>query len=266
MSGNLLALLYLVAGALFIMALSGLSHPATSRRGNHLRHGRHGDRHLTTLAAAPPASFSTWLLIMVGLAHRRRHRRGDRPAHRHDGHAAARRRLPFAGRPRRGFRRGRRPLCARMPSASARPAASMRGSLVEMSLGAAIGAVTFTGSIVAFTKLRGCVSGAPVVFRGQHSSISRSASCSCFSSSPSSPRREPCLFWLIVAPRLRARRPDHHPDRRRRHAGRHLDAQFLFRAGRRQASASRSATPRSSSPARWSAHPAPSSPTSCARG
>ena len=41
-------------------------------------------------------------------------------------------------------------------------------SLIEMGLGVAVGAVTFTGSIIAFAKLQALMSGAPLVFPGQH--------------------------------------------------------------------------------------------------
>ena len=41
-------------------------------------------------------------------------------------------------------------------------------SLIEMSIGAAVGAITFSGSIIAFLKLQGIMSGAPITFKGQH--------------------------------------------------------------------------------------------------
>jgi NAD(P) transhydrogenase subunit beta len=167
MSGNLIALLYLVAGALFILALNGLSHPATSRRGNILGMVGMAIAILTTLFAAPPASFSTSLMILVGLA------LGGGVG------TVIARRIAMTAMPQlvAAFH-SLVGLAAVFVAAAALYAPHAfgigeaghihRGSLVEMSLGAAIGALTFTGSIVAFTKLQGLVSGAPVVFRGQH--------------------------------------------------------------------------------------------------
>ena len=67
MSANLAAVLYLVAGSLFIMALRGLSSPATSRIGNMYGMVGMAIAVLTTLALAKPVGILPWLLIVAGL-------------------------------------------------------------------------------------------------------------------------------------------------------------------------------------------------------
>ena len=67
-SANLAALLYLVAGILFILALRGLSSPATSRRGNTLGMIGMAIAILTTLAVTGPSDWLSWLLIVAGIA------------------------------------------------------------------------------------------------------------------------------------------------------------------------------------------------------
>uniref|UniRef100_UPI003F98F5C4 NAD(P)(+) transhydrogenase (Re/Si-specific) subunit beta n=1 Tax=Roseiarcus sp. TaxID=1969460 RepID=UPI003F98F5C4 len=68
MNPNLAAILYLVAGVLFILALRGLSSPASSRQGN--RYGMIGMAIaiLTTLALKPPSGVLSWLLVILGFA------------------------------------------------------------------------------------------------------------------------------------------------------------------------------------------------------
>jgi len=68
MSANVAALLYLVAGVLFILALRGLSNPETSRRGNLFGMIGMAVAVATTLAEHPPADFAAWVLVIVGVA------------------------------------------------------------------------------------------------------------------------------------------------------------------------------------------------------
>jgi NAD(P) transhydrogenase subunit beta len=68
MSPNLVALLYLVAGVLFILALRGLSSPESSRRGNMFGMIGMGIAVATTLASHPPADGVAWALVVVGIA------------------------------------------------------------------------------------------------------------------------------------------------------------------------------------------------------
>ncbi len=167
MSANLSALLYLLAGSLFILALKGLSHPETSRRGNTLGMIGMGVAVLTTLFAIPEGSFTTWLLIIGGIGI------GGAIG------AVTAKRIAMTEMPQlvAAFH-SLVGLAAVFVAASALYAPESFnigtagnihvGSLIEMSLGVAIGAITFSGSVIAFTKLHGLVSGAPIVFPGQH--------------------------------------------------------------------------------------------------
>jgi len=167
MSLSLAALFYLASGVLFILALRGLSSPESSRQGN--RYGMIGMAIavVTTLLIASPDSFGLWLLIIGGIA------LGGGIG------TVIAQRIPMTAMPQlvAAFH-SLVGLAAVFVAAAALYAPSAFGigsvgaikisSLIEMGLGVAIGAITFTGSIVAFTKLQGLVSGAPVVFAGQH--------------------------------------------------------------------------------------------------
>ncbi len=112
MSENLVALLYLVAGVLFIQALRGLSSPDTSRRGNLLGMIGMTIAVLTTLGRASAGQPAVLGPGRRRHRHRRRHRRGDRAARADDLDAGTGRRLPLAGRHGGGAGRGRRLLRA----------------------------------------------------------------------------------------------------------------------------------------------------------
>ena len=167
MSADIAALAYLVSGALFILALRGLSSPVTSRRGNLLGMLGMAIAVVTTLVLADIAEGLTWGLIVLGVGI--------------GGGAGAviARRIPMTAMPQlvAAFH-SLVGMAAVLVAAAALNTPDAYGigtvgdirvaSLVEMSIGSAIGAVTFTGSVVAFTKLQGLVSGRPVVFPGQH--------------------------------------------------------------------------------------------------
>jgi NAD(P) transhydrogenase subunit beta len=168
MSPNVVALLYLAAGVLFILALRGLSSPASSRRGNLLGMIGMTIAVLTTLAQiGAPDSASTWILIVLGLAIG-----GGIGAY-------IARSIPMTSMPElvAAFH-SLVGLAAVFVAAGAlyapeafgigTPGNIAAGSLVEMSLGVAIGAITFTGSVIAFAKLSGRMSGKPIILPLRH--------------------------------------------------------------------------------------------------
>ncbi len=166
-SANIAALLYLVAGVLFIMALRGLSSPASARQGNLYGMVGMAIAVLTTLGVAGPTDPLSWILIIgglgiggtIGAVMARRIAMTDMPQ------------LVAAFHSLVG-------LAAVFVAAAAlyAPEAFKIGevgdihtqALIEMSLGVAIGAFTFTGSVIAFLKLDGRMSGSPIILPLRH--------------------------------------------------------------------------------------------------
>jgi NAD(P) transhydrogenase subunit beta len=167
MTADIAALLYLVAGVLFIMALRGLSSPETSRQGNLFGMIGMTIAVVTTLASHPPASLGAWALVIGGVGI------GGGIG------ALIARRVPMTAMPElvAAFH-SLVGMAAVLVAAAAiyapaavgigRAGAIPTGTLIEMSLGLAIGAVTFTGSVIAFLKLSGRMSGAPILLPGRH--------------------------------------------------------------------------------------------------
>ena len=166
MTPNLAASLYLISGVLFILALRGLSSPETSRQGNFF--GILGMAlAITVTFLSVDILFSGFIFIICALAI------GGSIG------AIIAHKISMTAMPQlvAGFH-SLVGLAAVLVALSAfyNPEAFGLGtfkniktaSLIEMSIGASIGAITFTGSVIAFSKLQGLMSGAPITFKGQH--------------------------------------------------------------------------------------------------
>ena len=165
-SANFSAVFYLISGILFILALRGLSSPDTSRQGNYF--GIAGMIIAIVVTFLSVGNFSTSLVyviifLVIGGAIG----------------AFIAFKIPMTAMPElvAGFH-SLVGLAAVFVAIAAylNPEAFNLGaidsiklaSLIEMSIGAAVGAITFSGSIIAFLKLRGIMSGSPITFSGQH--------------------------------------------------------------------------------------------------
>ncbi|HEX3954939.1 MAG TPA: NAD(P)(+) transhydrogenase (Re/Si-specific) subunit beta [Stellaceae bacterium] len=164
MSENLSAFLYLIASICFIMALRGLSSPDTARGGNYFGIAGMVIAIVTTLATPEVVSF--WLIIVglliggsIGTYIAKQIQMTALPQLVAAFHSLV----------------GLSAVCVATAAFAAPEAygigargAIEGGSLVEMAIGLTIGAITFTGSIIAFGKLQGLISGRPLIFPMQH--------------------------------------------------------------------------------------------------
>jgi NAD(P) transhydrogenase subunit beta len=164
MTSGIVGFAYLVASVCFILALRGLSSPETARQGNRIGIIGMVIAVVTTLMAPEVVSYSTIILgVLIGGA---------------IGTVIALK-IQMTALPQLvAFFHSLVGLAAVFVATAAlyKPDAYGIGSagsihaasLIEMGLGTAIGAVTFSGSLIAFAKLQGIMSGTPITFAGQH--------------------------------------------------------------------------------------------------
>ncbi len=166
MDANFAALFYLISSVCFIMALKGLSHPETSQRGNQLGMIGMGIAVLTTLLVLPQLGLNLLTIFAgvliggsIGTIIALRVQMTALPQLVAAFHSLVGLAAVFVA-----------VAAFYNPSAYGigAPGAIKLNSLIEMSVGVAIGAITFTGSVIAFLKLQGIMSGRPIIFPMQH--------------------------------------------------------------------------------------------------
>ena len=164
LSGNQVALAYLVASVFFILALKGLSSPLTSRRGNLF-----GMIGMAIALAVTLTLTKNWVIILGGIA------LGGAIG------AVVARKVQMTAMPELvAFMHSLVGMAAVLIAIAAvnnpfafgivkaAGAAIPLGNKLELFIGTFVGAMTFSGSVIAFLKLSGRMSGAPLVFSGQH--------------------------------------------------------------------------------------------------
>jgi NAD(P) transhydrogenase subunit beta len=186
---------YLVAGVCFILALRGLSSPATSRRGNRYGMIGMGIAVATTLVTHEIASLPEILVAIAigggfGFVIARRIQMTAMPQL-----VAAFHSLVGLAAVLVGIAAYYNPAAFGILDASGLDI--LKGSRIEMGLGVAIGAVTFSGSVIAFAKLNGNMSGAPILLPARHV-INLGALLAIIVLVSLFHWNTPALFWAIV--------------------------------------------------------------------
>jgi len=194
MSANLAALFYLAASVCFVLALRGLSSPETARRGNMLGIAGMVVAVLATLAKPDLGNYGVILLGVIiggsaGTVIALKISMTALPQLVAAFHSLVGLAAVFVAAA---------ALYAPQSFGIGTPGHIKPSSLVEMSLGLAIGAVTFSGSVIAFAKLQGIMSGAPITFPQQHKlnlglAILLLVLVVLFVTTQS-----PALFWLVA--------------------------------------------------------------------